>query len=239
MLRLLVQIKLFIKIHCINQLIMKVCSFIYKLQRLSLSVTQVPSIKSVRSWFQFTFPKHPQKWGLCVSGTTLKLINQWLVLKLHCLTNDLKQIFFVVVMIQLKYLFASSHVYPKTNFKVKEEQHVQKIKKRIQRSIKLDWIFYQLLNLKGLIKIFLLLKYLLRLEDTFIFLTLFRILLYLQFYDDLLMLKAAAKFRNFSFSMWLVFCLFLYLLKPQSLVLNFLLCSLCPSIGPHCTCYFL
>ena len=88
----------------------------------------------------------------------------------------------------------------------------------MQRSIKLDWIFYELLNLKGLIKIFLLLKYLLRLEDTFIILTLFRILLYLLFYDDLLMLKAAAKFRNFSFYMWLVFCLFLYLLKPQSLV---------------------
>ena len=95
MLRLLVQIKLFIKIHCLNQLIMKVCSFIYKLQRLSLSAIQVPSIKSVRSWFQFTFPKHPQKWGFCVSGTTLKLIiNQWLVLKLHCLTNDLKINFF-------------------------------------------------------------------------------------------------------------------------------------------------
>ena len=88
------------------------------------------------------------------------------------------------------------------------------MKKRIQRSIKLDWIFYQFLNLKGLIKIFLLLKYLLRHEDTFIFLTLFGILLYLLFYDDLLMLKAAAKFRNFSFSMWLVFSLFLYLLKP-------------------------
>ena len=52
-------------------------------------------------------------------------------------------------------------------------------------------------------------NYLNRFQSTLLFL-----LHYVLFYGGLLMLKAASKLRNFSFSMWLVFCLFVYLLKP-------------------------
>ena len=44
--------------------------------------------------------------------------------------------------------------------------------------------------------------------------TLMFLILYVLFYGGLLMLKAASKLRNFSFSMWLVLGLFVYLLKP-------------------------